>query len=81
MCVTMKPRRNEEAQAHIRLSSHRKRKKERKKKKMVMCCDLMSNEDVHNESPEVANTSEVNEKSGPVPQTNDDGLVFVGSPL
>jgi hypothetical protein len=26
MCVTMKPRRNEEAQAHIRLSSHRKKK-------------------------------------------------------
>jgi hypothetical protein len=25
MCVTMKPRRNEEAQAHIRLSSHRKK--------------------------------------------------------
>jgi hypothetical protein len=25
-CVTMKPRRNEEAQAHIRLSSHRKKK-------------------------------------------------------
>jgi hypothetical protein len=29
VCVTMKPRRNEEAQAHIGLSSHRK--KERKK--------------------------------------------------
>jgi hypothetical protein len=26
MCVTMKPRRNEEAQAHIGLSSHRKKK-------------------------------------------------------
>jgi hypothetical protein len=25
MCVTMKPRRNEEAQAHIGLSSHRKK--------------------------------------------------------
>jgi hypothetical protein len=25
MCVTMKPRRNEEAQAHIRLSSHIKK--------------------------------------------------------
>jgi hypothetical protein len=27
MCVIMKPRRNEEAQAHIGLSSHRKEKK------------------------------------------------------
>jgi hypothetical protein len=26
MCVAMKPRRNEEAQAHIRLSSHTKKK-------------------------------------------------------
>jgi hypothetical protein len=26
MCVNMKPRRNEEAQAHIGLSSHRKKK-------------------------------------------------------
>jgi hypothetical protein len=26
MCVTMKPRRNEEAPAHIRLSSHTKKK-------------------------------------------------------
>jgi hypothetical protein len=26
MCVSMKPRRNEEAQAHIGLSSHRKKK-------------------------------------------------------
>jgi hypothetical protein len=26
MCVTMKPRRNEEAQAHIGLSSHTKKK-------------------------------------------------------
>jgi hypothetical protein len=26
MCVTMKPRRNKEAQAHIGLSSHRKKK-------------------------------------------------------
>jgi hypothetical protein len=27
MCVTMKPRQNEEAQAHIGLSSHRQKKK------------------------------------------------------
>jgi hypothetical protein len=35
MCVIVKPRRNEEAQAHIGLSSHRdgKREKERNKKK------------------------------------------------
>jgi hypothetical protein len=29
MCVTMKPRRNEEAQAHIRLSSHTKKNMQR----------------------------------------------------
>jgi hypothetical protein len=29
MCVTMKPRRNEEAQAHIGLSSHRKKKRKK----------------------------------------------------
>jgi hypothetical protein len=30
MCVIVKPRRNEEAQTHIGLSSHRKKKKKKK---------------------------------------------------
>jgi hypothetical protein len=30
VCVIMKPRRNEEAQAHIGISSHRERKKKKK---------------------------------------------------
>jgi len=35
-----------------------------------MCCDLMISRDVHNESCEVENNaSEVNEESGPVPET------------
>jgi hypothetical protein len=32
-CVIMKPRRNEEAQAHIGLSSHRRREREREREK------------------------------------------------
>jgi ABC-type lipoprotein release transport system permease subunit len=34
MCVTMKPRQNEEAQAHVRLSSHTKKKKSKEKVKI-----------------------------------------------
>jgi hypothetical protein len=37
MCVAVKPRRNEEAQAHIRLSSEREREREREILLLVFC--------------------------------------------
>lgn len=46
-----------------------------------MCCPLMSIEGVCNESPELGDTSGVNEESAPVPITNDSGPVFLGVPL
>jgi hypothetical protein len=41
----------------------------------------MSIEDVCNESPEVGDTSGINEESAPVWKTNDFGPVFLGVPL
>jgi hypothetical protein len=41
----------------------------------------MSNEVVCNESPEVGETSEVNEEGAPVPITNDFGPVLLSVPL
>ena len=46
-----------------------------------MCYLLLSTEIVCNESPEVGDTSGVNEESAPVPVTNDFGPVFLGIPL
>ena len=46
-----------------------------------MCCLLMSTEDVCSESPEVGDTSGVNEESAPVRITNDFGPIFLGVPL
>jgi hypothetical protein len=43
-----------------------------------MCCDIMISGDLHNENLE--NASEVNEESGPVPETYL-WFVFVGGPL
>ena len=34
-----------------------------------MCCGLMISGHLHNESLQVENASEVNEESGPVPET------------
>ena len=42
-----------------------------------MCCDLMISGDLHNENHEVENASEVNEESGPMPETYL-RFVFVG---
>jgi hypothetical protein len=45
-----------------------------------MCSHLMSFEDLCNESPEVVDTSEVNEVTAHVPATDDGGVIlFRGS--
>jgi hypothetical protein len=40
MCVTMKPRRNEEAQAHIGLSSHTKKRERERGREDIQKSDL-----------------------------------------
>jgi len=47
----------------------------------VFTCHLMSTEDLCNGRPEVADTSDVNGDSAPVPTRYDCGLVFLGGPL
>lgn len=46
-----------------------------------MCCDLMSTEDLCNESPGVENASEVNEECAFVPTTDDFIFIFLGGLL
>jgi len=42
----------------------------------MMCYDLMSTEDLYNDSPDVEGTSDINEESAPVPTTDVFWLVF-----
>lgn len=46
-----------------------------------MCYDLMSIEDLYNDSPDVEDASDINEESLSVPTTNDTGLTLLGNTL
>jgi len=47
----------------------------------MMCYDLISIEDLYNDSPDVEDTSDINEESVSVPTTNDIGLACLGDTL
>lgn len=47
----------------------------------MICYDLMSIEDLYNDSPDVEDTSDINEESVSVPTTNDKGLARLGDTL
>jgi len=46
-----------------------------------MCYDLMSTEDLYDDSPDVEGTSDINEESVSVPTTNNIGLAHLGDTL
>jgi len=46
-----------------------------------MCCGLISAVDLFNDSPEVEDSSEVNEEGALVPTTNNFRLIILSSPL
>jgi hypothetical protein len=47
----------------------------------MMCYDLMSIEDLYNDSPDAEDTNDINEESVSVPTTNDIGLAHLGDTL
>jgi hypothetical protein len=47
----------------------------------MICCDLMRIADLYNDSPDVEDTSGINEESVSVTTTNDVGLACLGDTL
>jgi hypothetical protein len=47
----------------------------------MVCCDLLNISDLYNDSPDVEDTSDINEESVSMPATNDIGLARLGETL